>query len=185
MNKLTFALLMLFAGAAGAQQYPAPGGAPAYPPPGYQAPPPPPPASAVAYAGNSVPRFTVPVVSATPAYQSQTRERKVCDRGAPSSGTSVAGALLGGVAGGILGNQVGRGTGRTVATAAGAVGGALAGNAIAGNMQERPSCQIIAEQVQVPVGYDVVYEFSGQRGQVRLPNQPGSTIVVEVRPAAY
>lgn len=115
----------------------------------------------------------------------QTRERKVCDRTAQGSGTSVAGTLLGGVAGGILGNQVGRGTGRTVATAAGAVGGALAGNAIAGNMQDRPSCQMVAEQVQVPVGYDVTYEFSGQRGQVRMPQQPGPTIVVEVRPAGY
>lgn len=185
MNKLTFVLLTLFAGAAGAQQYPSPAGAPAYPQPGYQAPPPPPPAAPVVY-GNSVPKFTVPVVSATPAYQMQTRERKVCDHSAQQGGgTSVAGTLLGGVAGGILGNQIGRGKGRTVATAAGAVGGALAGNAIANNMQDKPACQMVAEQVQVPVGYDVTYEFGGQRGQVRMPQQPGSTIVVEVRPAGY
>lgn len=178
MNKLTFTLLMLFAGAAGAQQYPSS----SYPQGGY--PPPPPPSNSGAYPVSSVPKFTVPVVSSTPAYQTQTHERKVCDQAAePSGGTSAVGTILGGVAGGILGNQVGRGKGRTVATAAGAVGGALAGNAIANNMQDKPSCHMVAEPSQVIVGYDVVYEFSGQRGQVRMPQPPGSTIVVEVRPA--
>jgi len=170
MNKtLGISLLILFCGSAAAQ-YQAP-------PAGTQPPPPP------DYPVSSVPTFTVPVISASPAYQTEMRERKVCNRPAPSSGTSVVGTLLGGVAGGLLGNQVGRGNGKTVATAAGAVGGALAGNAISNTVQNTPTCEIISEPQQVLVGYDVAYEFSGQRGQVRTSQQPGSTIVVEVRPA--
>lgn len=172
---LNIALLILVSGSAAAQ-YPLPPPNPqAYPPAGY----PPPPSVPV----DSVPKFTVPVLSAAPAYQTEMRERQVCDRPAPSHGTNVAGTIIGGVAGGLLGNQIGRGTGKTVATAAGAVGGALAGNAIANNAQNTPTCQMVSEPQQVFVGYDVIYEFSGQRGQVRMSQQPGSTIVVEVRPA--
>jgi uncharacterized protein YcfJ len=179
MNKtLKIALLLLLSGSAAAQ-YPAPPSPQAYPPPGYQ--PPPPPSAPV----NSVPKFTVPVLSATPAYQTEMRERQVCDQPAPSKGVSAVGTIIGGVAGGLLGNQIGRGTGKTVATAAGAVGGAVAGNAIANNSQNAPSCQIVSEPQQVFVGYDVAYEFSGQRGLVRMAQQPGPTIVVEVRPASH
>lgn len=172
---LKFALLVLVCGSAAAQ-YPA---TPQYYPPAYQ-PPPPVPAS---YPVNSVPKFSAPVISATPAYQTEMRERQVCERPEPSNGTSAVGAIVGGVAGGLLGHQIGRGTGKTVATAAGAVGGALAGNAIANNAHNTPTCQMVSEPQQVFVGYDVVYEFSGQRGQVRMSQQPGSTIAVEVRPA--
>ena len=49
-------------------------------------------------------------------------------------------------------------------------------------MDGTPACQMVAEQKQVFVGYDVVYDFSGQRGQVRMSQRPGSSIVVEVRP---
>ncbi len=174
-NTLKIALLILVSGSAAAQYPVAP--PQAYPPPGYQPPPPVP--------VNSVPKFTIPVLSATPAYQTEMRERQVCDRQPPSQGASVAGTIIGGVAGGLLGNQIGRGKGKTVATAAGAVGGALAGNAIANSSQNTPVCQVISEPQQVFVGYDVVYEFSGQRGLVRMSQQPGSTIVVEVRPATW
>ncbi|WP_301101875.1 glycine zipper 2TM domain-containing protein [Propionivibrio sp.] len=176
-NALIITLLILASGSAAAQYPVVPANTQAYPPADYQ--PPPAPAS---YSVNSTPKFTVPVISATPAYQTEMRERKVCDRQAPSNGTSAVGTVIGGVAGGLLGNQIGRGNGRTVATAAGAVGGALAGSAIANNVQNTPNCQLVSEPQQVFVGYDVVYEFSGQRGQVRMSQQPGSTIVVEVRP---
>ena len=180
-NALRIALLIMVSGSAAAQYPGAPANGQTYPPAGYQ-PPPPAPAN---YPVSLVPRFTVPVISATPAYQTEMRERKVCDRQAPSNGTSAVGTILGGVAGGLLGNQIGRGNGRTVATAAGAVGGALAGNAIANNVQNTPTCQMVSEPQQIFVGYDVLYEFSGQRGQVRMPQQPGSSIVVEVRPETH
>lgn len=181
MKKLILSFLLLTAGAAFAQQqYPGePGmadGRGAYPPP-------PPAGAPMAAPAYSFPKFTVPVISTTPAYQTEMRERKVCDRAAASGGTSVAGTILGGVAGGILGNQVGRGKGRTVATAAGAVGGAVAGNAIANSMENTPTCRTVSEPQPVLVGYDVAYDFYGQRGLVRMAQSPGASIVVEVRPA--
>lgn len=132
---------------------------------------------------NSYPKFTVPVVSAVPAYKTEMIDRQVCGPAAPPSETkNVVGSLLGGVVGGVLGNQVGHGRGRTAATVVGAVGGAVAGNAISNNMQTGPDCRMVAEPQQVMVGYDVVYDFSGQKGHVRLPVKPGASIVVEVRP---
>lgn len=171
MKKRTLpACLALLAGAASAQQY--------SPPPNY---PPPPPAIAHATA-NSYPKFTVPVVSATPAYKTEMFERRVCNQAAPSETKSTVGTVLGGIAGGVLGNQVGNGRGRTAATVIGAVGGAVAGNAIGNNMQTAPECQLVSEPQQVMVGYDVIYDFSGQKGHVRMPVKPGPNIVVEVRP---
>ena len=156
--------------------------------PGAGYPPPPPPGS---YAGvppapqHTYPKFTVPVISATPAYRTQMRDRQVCDSAPAAGGHGTAGTVIGGVAGGLLGNQVGKGNGRTLATVAGALGGALAGNAIGSNVQSAPECRTVSEQQQVVVGYDVVYDFSGQRGRVTLPSQPGPTIVVEVRPSGF
>lgn len=167
MKKLLPACALTLLSGLAAAQYPAP-------PAQYAAP---------SAAVMSTPKFTVPVVSATPVYQTEVRERRVCDQVAPSSEPSVAGTIVGGLAGGLLGNQIGKGTGRTVATAAGAVGGALVGNAVANNGKTQPACRMVAEQQQVIAGYDVVYDFSGQRGQVRMSQPPGQTIVVEVRPA--
>jgi len=160
MNKFTICLLALLSGTAFAQQDPSSAAAQNYPPNGYQAPPPP--EARPAYPANVALRFTVPVVSANPAYQTQTQERRVCDTAAPapSSGTNAVGTIIGGIAGGILGHQVGKGTGKTLATAAGAVGGAVVGNTVANNMEGTPACQMVAEQKQVFVGYDVVYDFS-------------------------
>jgi uncharacterized protein YcfJ len=156
----------------GAVQPPANPGYSTYPPPPGVAPSP----------VMNTPKFTVPVISATPIYQAEIHERRVCDQSAPTHETSAAGTILGGLAGGIIGNQVGKGKGKTVATAAGAVGGALVGNNIANSGKNEPVCRMVAEQQQVIVAYDVVYDFSGQRGQVRMNQQPGPTMVVEVRP---
>jgi len=170
MNRLAPFALLIVAGAASAQQY--------GPPPDY-----PPPPQLVQQVGNSYPKFTVPVVSATPAYKTEMFERRVCNQPPPpSDAQNAVGTVLGGVVGGVLGNQVGRGRGRTAATVLGAVGGAVAGNAISNTMQTGPDCRTVTEPQQVVVGYDVVYDCSGQKGHVRLPARPGPTIVVEVRP---
>lgn len=58
----------------------------------------------------------------------------------------------------------------------------MAGNAISNNMQTTPDCQVVSEPQQIMVGYDVIYDFSGQKGRVRMPVKPGPDIVVEVRP---
>lgn len=54
---------------------------------------------------------------------------------APSSGTSILGAVVGGLAGAALGSTIGGGSGRTAATILGGVAGAAAGNQIARNQQ--------------------------------------------------
>jgi uncharacterized protein YcfJ len=77
---------------------------------------------------------------------------------------------------------MGQGRGRTAATVIGAVGGAVAGNVVSNNLPTAPDCQLVAEPQQVMVGYDVTYDFSGQKGHVRMPVKPGPSIVVEVRP---
>ena len=186
MKKTLVLLAFAFTQPLFAETYPMPAGEMGSVPGGYMAPspdaPPPPDFSRTASAF-SVPKFTVPVLAANPVYQPQMRERRVCERTPPSAGTNAVGALIGGVAGGILGNQIGRGKGRGVATAAGVVGGALAGNAVANSAQETPNCQTVYEQQQVLVGYDVSYEFYGQRGLVRMSQRPGPSIVVEVKPA--
>lgn len=43
---------------------------------------------------------------------------------------------------------------------------------------------MVSEPQQVLIGYDGLYELFGQRGQVRMSQQSGPTIVVEVRHTA-
>ena len=188
MKKLLVLISFSFSAPLFAQTYPSPVGETVHTPSGYLTPPPdapPPPDVPRSAPSFSVPKFTVPVLSSNPVYQPQMRERRVCEKTPPSATTNAVGALIGGVAGGILGNQIGRGKGRGVATAAGVVGGAVAGNAVANSAQETPNCQLIQEQQQVLVGYDVSYEFYGQRGLVRMPQRPGPSIVVEVKPSGF
>lgn len=101
------------------------------------------------------------------------------------------GALLGGLVGGVLGHQVGGGKGKTAATIVGAIGGAMAGQQIARNTQgtrsttaTRTVCR--PSQREELVGYDVTYEYRGQRSTVTLPNDPGRRLklTVDAQPAA-
>ncbi|RIX43020.1 MAG: glycine zipper 2TM domain-containing protein [Rhodocyclales bacterium GT-UBC] len=177
MNKPPLLLLLLLLLASGLAQAESPVPTASYPPPNF----PPPPG--LHSGANSYPKFSAPVISAEPAYKTEYFERRICNPPAPPSETQNAvGTVLGGVVGGILGNQVGRGRGRTAATVIGAVGGAVAGNAVSTTLPSTPECRTVSEPQQVIVGYDVVYDFSGQRGHVRLPTRPGPSIIVEVRP---
>lgn len=127
------------------------------------------------------------VVSATPVVAQVQLPHQVCydemRRQAPSS--SGAGALLGAIAGGAVGNALGKGSGRALATGVGIFGGALLGNHI--EVDGRPDrstpvrrCeQQVSYQNQV-VGYDVVYEYGGQRYRTQMPQQPGRTIAVQL-----
>jgi uncharacterized protein YcfJ len=102
---------------------------------------------------------------------------------------SYVGAVLGGVAGGLLGSQVGRGNGRIAGAAVGAGVGAVTGDVIAN--QNRSDTTIVTNQPvqrcrQVEnyqsrtTGYNVTYEYDGQRFQTRLPYNPGPTLRVNV-----
>ncbi|RZI40450.1 glycine zipper 2TM domain-containing protein [Herbaspirillum sp. HC18] len=123
------------------------------------------------------------VLSSNPVYVGNP-PRQVCNtvNSDQQGNEGYGGAIVGAVAGGIIGNQVGKGNGRTAATAVGAVTGALAGKAIAGSQGNQPTqhCQMVDDGSRQIAGYDVVYEYHGQRASVRLPRNPGPTIRVGI-----
>lgn len=131
------------------------------------------------------------VVSATPVMQSVTAPRQECAQGEqivrqqPSGG----GALIGAIVGGVLGNQFGHGVGRAAATGLGVVAGSAVGNnveAANGGTAVVPvrSCRTVSAYENRVVGYDVVYDYNGQRYTTRLPRDPGPRLAIDVRPAA-
>src|SRR5439155_15178765 len=100
-----------------------------------------------------------------------------------------AGAVVGMIAGGLLGNTVGGGGGRALATGVGAVAGAVVGNQIeantaAANGTEVPvqRCRIVSAMQQRTVGYDVMYEYHGQRYSTRMSYDPGARVEIDPRP---
>jgi len=77
---------------------------------------------------------------------------------APSSGTSILGAVVGGLAGAALGSTIGGGTGRTAATVLGGVAGAMAGSHIARNSQGMTTTPGYRITMQTDQGITRVYE---------------------------
>jgi uncharacterized protein YcfJ len=129
------------------------------------------------------------VLSSTPVVQQIGVPRQVCttEQVEVQTQNSGAGATLGAIAGGALGNASGgHGAGRAAATVIGAIGGAMVGNRIEGtpdiqtqNMQ-RCSTQTFFENRTV--AYNVVYEYAGRQYSVQMPNDPGTTIALQVSP---
>ena len=129
------------------------------------------------------------VVSATPVTSSFPVPRQQCADGQrvvpaqPSGG----GALVGAIIGGVIGNQIGHGAGRAVATGIGAVTGAAIGNNA--EMNNNPGqvvpvrdCRTVSGYESRVVGYDVVYEYHGQRYTTRTATDPGPRLAIDVRP---
>jgi len=129
------------------------------------------------------------VISATPVAGSVSAPRQECSEGAqlvqqPPSG---AGAVIGAIAGGVIGNQFGHGFGRAAATGLGAVAGSAIGNNVEANANPPASvpvrrCRTVSAYESRIVGYDVVYEYNGQRYTTRLPNDPGPRLAIDIRP---
>ena len=130
------------------------------------------------------------VISATPVTTSVNVPRRVCsdDRQFVQPQASGAGAVIGAIAGGLLGNAVGgHGGARAAATGVGAVAGAAVGNSVEMNgypPTEVPvrRCQTVSGYENRTVGYDVVYEYAGQRYTTRMDHDPGREIAIDVRP---
>ncbi|HEY2561018.1 MAG TPA: glycine zipper 2TM domain-containing protein [Caldimonas sp.] len=130
------------------------------------------------------------VVSAMPVTESVAVPHQECVNGEqlvqqPPSG---AGAAIGAIAGGVIGNQFGHGFGRAAATGLGAVTGSAIGNNVEANATPPTSvpvqrCRTVNGYENRIVGYDVVYEYHGQRYSTRLPQDPGQRLAVDVRPA--
>jgi uncharacterized protein YcfJ len=129
------------------------------------------------------------VLSATPITTSVATPRQDCYQGAqvvqqPPSG---AGALIGAIAGGVIGNQFGHGFGRAAATGLGVVAGSAIGNNVEANNSAPTTvpvqrCRTVDAYESRIVGYDVVYEYNGQRYSTRLPHDPGPRLAVDIRP---
>jgi len=130
------------------------------------------------------------VLSSTPIVQTVTVPRQECAdvqrHVAPQP--SGAGALIGAIVGGVVGNQFGHGMGRAAATGLGAVGGAALGNHVEmdgqrGGVVPSRQCRTVHVHEKRVAGYDVVYEFNGQRYSTRLDRDPGPHLAIDVRPA--
>jgi uncharacterized protein YcfJ len=130
------------------------------------------------------------VVSATPVTGSVAAPRQDCYQGEQvvQQQPSGAGAVIGAIAGGVLGNQFGHGFGRAAATGLGAVAGSAIGNNVEANANPPTTvpvrrCRTVNGYENRIVGYDVVYEYNGQRYTTRLPNDPGPRLAIDIRPA--
>ena len=128
------------------------------------------------------------VISRTPVLMSVAVPREVCtDRTVAEAGqTSGAGALLGGIAGGAAGNAIGDGSGRAAATAIGIIGGALLGNKIEGGGQTQNRvvrhCSTQTVYEDRVSAFDVVYEYAGRQYSVRLAEDPGEFVELQLSP---
>ena len=130
------------------------------------------------------------VVSATPVTVRVSTPRQVCRDEAQivQPGPSGAGAVIGAIAGAVLGHNIGAGFGRAAATGLGVVAGAAIGDQI--EAINTPAAEVAVRRCQTVnriesrvVGYEVMYDFAGQRYSTRMARDPGARMAVEVRPA--
>lgn len=120
------------------------------------------------------------------------------DQPQPSYGSVAGPTIVGGLIGGAIGHQIGAGRGKDAATVAGVlIGSALGHNAAARRQAQYGYSQPQAYQVERCDqrieqtyeeridGYQVEYEYWGQRYFTRLPYDPGERLRVQVavRPA--
>jgi len=127
------------------------------------------------------------VLSSTAVMQQVAVPRQVCSNQQviQQSQPSGAGMAMGAIAGGALGNAVGGGTGRDLATAIGLVGGALLGNRVEGTRDEVRNVQQCSTQTTYEnrvLHYDVVYEYDGKRYSIKMPNDPGQYVRLQLNP---
>ena len=130
------------------------------------------------------------VVLSTPVTVSVSVPRQQCSEGQQlvQQRPSGAGAVIGAIAGGVIGHNLGNGFGRAAATGFGAVAGAVVGDQVEaanGPVTEVPvrRCQTVSSYENRVVGYDVVYEYAGQRYSTRMARDPGRQLAVNVQPA--
>jgi uncharacterized protein YcfJ len=102
--------------------------------------------------------------------------------------TSGGGALLGAIIGAAVGHNVGGGMGQAAATGLGMVTGAAIGDRVEANgtppaLATVRSCQNGTAYENRIVGYDVVYEYQGQRYSAQLAQDPGRHIPLDVNVA--
>lgn len=143
--------------------------------------------AALASAGAQAQEVMARVLTSTAVMQQVAVPRQVCTTqqvvqpGQPSG----AGAAMGAIAGGALGNAVGGGSGRDLATMIGLVGGAVLGNRVEGTRDEVRNVQQCSTQTTYEnrvLHYDVVYEYDGKRFSIKMPNDPGQYVRLQLNP---
>lgn len=98
---------------------------------------------------------------------------------------SGAGALIGALVGGGAGNLIGHGSGRALATGVGVLAGAITGNNVEANgapdvVTPVQTCHTEQRVENRLVGFDVVYDYNGQRYTTRLASDPGAQVPLDV-----
>lgn len=138
-------------------------------------------------AGENVTYGYAQVLRASPVYQTvrvRVPEERCEGRESRDGGDPTGGTVVGAVVGGALGNQVGKGDGRKAATVAGAViGGAIGrridkNNGSAGGTRCR-TVEVVREERRL-AGYDVEYQYKGEKYMSRLANDPGNRLRIRV-----
>ena len=128
------------------------------------------------------------VMRVDPVYQtvSQRSNPQRCEsrNGRGNGGDPTGGTVLGAVVGGLLGHQAGKGDGRKAATIAGAVAGGAIGRNIDKNNNSDPQGYDCSDsgsyETREIIGYDVEYQYKGERYVSRLPYDPGNRVRVRV-----
>ena len=93
---------------------------------------------------------------------------------APTGG----GAALGAVAGGAIGSQFGSGAGHIAGAILGAIGGAVTGNAIEAQNRAVMGAGCGVQYQNRVTGYDVQYEWNGQRYHTQMATDPGQWVQI-------
>jgi uncharacterized protein YcfJ len=127
------------------------------------------------------------VLTSTAVMQQVAVPRQVCtnQQVIQQSQPSGAGAAMGAIAGGALGNAMGGGSGRDLATVIGLFGGAVLGNKIEGTRDEVRNVQQCSTQTTYEnrvLHYDVIYEYEGRRYSIKMPNDPGQFVRLQLNP---
>ena len=127
------------------------------------------------------------VLSSTAVLQQVAVPRQVCTTQPVVQQTqpSGAGAAMGAIAGGAVGNSIGDGSGRALATMIGVVGGAILGNKIEGTRDEVRNVQQCTTQTTYEsrvLHYDVIYEYDNKRYSIKMPNDPGAYVRLQLQP---
>ena len=127
------------------------------------------------------------VLRASPVYETfrtRTPEQRCDGQPVRDGGDPTGGTVVGAVVGGALGNQVGKGDGRKASTIAGAVIGGAIGRRIDRNNRSASGSRCRTVEVEREerrlTGYDVEYQYKGEKYMSRLDNDPGNRLRVRV-----
>lgn len=126
------------------------------------------------------------VLRAAPVYEIvrvRTPETRCESDSGGEGGDATGGTVAGAVVGGAIGNRVGKGDGRKASTIAGAViGGAIGRRIDKNNGPPDTGCRTVEgrREERRLIGYDVEYQYKGEKYMSRMDNDPGNRVRIRV-----